>query len=39
LAALLGAERIGQAAEMRIMRAGEVRSIAVAPAARPAAGA
>lgn len=37
LAALLGVERIGRAVELRIMRAGEVRSVAVTPAARPAA--
>ena len=37
LAALLGAERVGEQAELRIMRAGEVRTVDVVPAARPAA--
>ena len=37
LAALLGGERIGQGAELRIMRAGAVRSVSVTPASRPAA--
>ena len=37
LAALLGAERIGQGAELRIMRAGAVRTVSVTPASRPAA--
>lgn len=37
LAALLGAERIGRETELRVMRAGEVRGIALVPAARPGA--
>ena len=37
LAALLGGERIGQPAELRIMRAGAVQSVTVVPAPRPAA--
>jgi S1-C subfamily serine protease len=37
LAALLGGERIGQQAELRIMRAGAVQSVSVTPAPRPAA--
>ena len=36
LAALLGAERIGQGAELRIMRAGAVRTLTLTPAPRPA---
>jgi S1-C subfamily serine protease len=37
LAALLGGERIGKDAELRLMRAGEVRTVGVVPAPRPAA--
>ena len=37
LAALLGGERIGKEAELRLMRAGEVRIVGVTPAPRPAA--
>ena len=36
LAALLGGERIGQQAELRIMRAGAVLTVTLAPARRPA---
>jgi S1-C subfamily serine protease len=36
LAALLGAERIGQVAELRIMRAGAVQTLTLTPAPRPA---
>ncbi len=39
LAALLGAERVGREAELRIMRAGAVRTVALTPAPRPAAAA
>ena len=39
LAALLGPERIGREAELRVMRAGEARTVAVTPAPRPAAAA
>ncbi|GAA0574134.1 S1C family serine protease [Craurococcus roseus] len=39
LAALLGPERVGQETELRLMRAGEVRAVAVTPAPRPAAAA
>ena len=39
LAALLGPERVGQETELRVMRAGEVRILAVTPASRPAAAA
>ena len=39
LAALLGPERIGQEAELRVLRAGEARAVAVTPAPRPAAAA
>ena len=37
LAALLDAERIGREAELRLMRAGAVRTVRLAPASRPAA--
>ena len=37
LAPMLGAERVGREAELRIMRAGDVRTVAVVPALRPAA--
>ena len=37
LAALLGGERIGKEAELRLMRAGEIRTVGVTPAPRPAA--
>lgn len=37
LAALLGAEKIGRESELRVMRAGEVRTVSLVPAARPAA--
>jgi S1-C subfamily serine protease len=37
LAPLLGAERVGREAELRVMRAGEVRTVGVVPALRPAA--
>ena len=36
LAALLGTERIGKEGELRLMRAGEVRTVGVVPAIRPA---
>jgi hypothetical protein len=36
LAALLGAGRVGKEAELRLMRAGEVRTVGVVPASRPA---
>ena len=39
LAVLLGPERVGQETELRVMRAGEVRAVAVTPAPRPAAAA
>ena len=37
LAALLDAERIGRETELRLMRAGAVRTVRLAPASRPAA--
>jgi len=37
LSSLLGAERVGREAELRIMRAGAVRTVGVVPALRPAA--
>jgi S1-C subfamily serine protease len=36
LAALLGAERVGKEAELRLMRAGEIRTVGVVPTHRPA---